>query len=119
MKKIQMVAEAQTQRFPNGDNPFKILSRLLEESGEVAWEINHYERNGICLEKLNSERKSELVAETYQVMIAICQLIQYFNLEDDFKNRIEEVFQEYIDKKYIDHRLLDMEDPAPGQQDPH
>lgn len=53
LEKIPKVAEAQTKRFPSGDYPFNIISRLLEESGEVAWELNHYQRKGISIERKN------------------------------------------------------------------
>lgn len=63
-EKVLKVAEAQTKRFPNGDQLFKIISRILEESGEVAWELNHYERSGISTERNNKDGKQELVHET-------------------------------------------------------
>lgn len=101
LTKISLVAQAQTKRFPNGDEPFKIVSRLLEESGEVSWELNHYERKNICIEQNCKENKENLVAETYQVMIALNQLLQYFDLSDEFVSRVEYVYKEYQDKGYI------------------
>lgn len=101
MKMIQDVSLAQTKRFPNGDEPFKAGCRLLEEAGEVVWELNHYERKGISIEKDCKENKEELVAEAYQVCIALNQLLQYFDLTDSFNERIKEVHQEYSDKGYL------------------
>lgn len=101
LSKISLVAQAQTKRFPNGDEPFKIVSRLLEESGEVSWELNHYERKNISLMRNCRDNKENLVTETYQVMIALNQLLQYYDLSDLFARKIEEVYKEYQDKGYI------------------
>jgi NTP pyrophosphatase (non-canonical NTP hydrolase) len=101
IEKVFTVAKAQSNRFPEGDYPFNIVSRLLEEGGEVAWELNHYARKGISIDRFNPDGKRELVYETYQVMIALCQLMQYFNLEDDLKKRMDEVHQEYLNKGYL------------------
>jgi len=101
LSKISIVAQALTKRFPNGDEPFKIVSRLLEESGEVSWELNHYERKNISLMRNCRDNKENLVTETYQVMIALNQLLQYYNLSDLFARKIEEVYKEYQDKGYI------------------
>lgn len=101
LSKISLVAQAQSKRFPNGDEPFKIMSRLLEECGEVSWELNHYERMNISVERNCKNNKENIVAEAYQVVMVLSQLLQYFDLSDDFINRIEMVYKEYQDKGYI------------------
>jgi len=101
LEKILKVAEAQTKRFPNGNDPFKIVSRLLEESGEVAWELNHYDRKGISLECKNKDGKREIMCEMYQVMISLCHLLQYYDLQNDFRDRIDEVYKEYMEKNLL------------------
>ncbi|WP_312372521.1 hypothetical protein [Lachnoclostridium sp.] len=35
------MVEASNKRFPKGVEPFQMATRLLEECGEVAKEINH------------------------------------------------------------------------------
>lgn len=101
LNKILLVAEAQSRRFPKGDEPFQITSRLLEECGEVAWELNHYPRKNISIERNSKDNKGNLVTETYQAMTVLGQLLQYFDLTDDFVNKIEVVYKEFQDKGYI------------------
>jgi len=43
MEHFYRMAEASNKRFPDGVNPFQMETRLLEEYGEVAAEINHWE----------------------------------------------------------------------------
>jgi len=36
---LQAVARGFSQRFPEGDDPFQIMTRLLEECGELAQQV--------------------------------------------------------------------------------
>ena len=40
MEKLYLMAKGHTLRFPNGNEPFQIATRILEECGEVAQEGN-------------------------------------------------------------------------------
>ncbi len=50
--KLYKIAEALNARFPDGSDPFMIVTRLAEECGEVAAEVNHFERKGVKVERL-------------------------------------------------------------------
>ncbi|WP_160689212.1 hypothetical protein [Clostridium sp. C2-6-12] len=99
--KISLVAQAQSKLFPNGYELFKIMSRLLEEWGKVSWELNHYERTNVSIERNCKDNKENIVNEAFQVVIVLNQLLQYFDLSDDFANKIEMVYKEFQDKGYI------------------
>lgn len=101
LNKISLIAQAQSKRFPNGDEPFKIMSRLLEECGEVSWELNHYERANVSVERNCKDNKENIVNEAFQVVMVLNQLLQYFDLSEDFVNKIEMVYKEFQDKGYI------------------
>ncbi len=101
MEMLMKIADAQTKRFPAGENPYKNVCRILEEAGEVAWEINHYERKGISVEKGSFQDKENLVLEAFQLCEVTCQLLQYFDLTQTFKDFIEGTYNKYIDDGYI------------------
>lgn len=101
LTKVQQVAKAQTKRFPNGNEPFKIGCRILEEAGETIQQLNHYERWGVSTSEKSKEGKENIVKETYQVFIALSQLMQYFDLSIDLENHINEVYQEFIDREFL------------------
>jgi NTP pyrophosphatase (non-canonical NTP hydrolase) len=44
MEKLYALAKGYTNRFPNGNQPYQITTRILEECGEVASEVNHFEK---------------------------------------------------------------------------
>jgi NTP pyrophosphatase (non-canonical NTP hydrolase) len=39
LEKLFIITEDLTQRFPDGNNPFQIMTRLLEECGELAEQV--------------------------------------------------------------------------------
>ena len=101
IKMVESVAKAQTERFPNGNDPYKIACRLLEEAGETVWELNHFERNGVSVQVKSNENKENFVLEMYQVFLTLVQMLQYFGLEPEFRKCIETVFNEYVNKGYL------------------
>jgi NTP pyrophosphatase (non-canonical NTP hydrolase) len=44
---LQEIVAALDRRFPEGNEIYQRLARLLEEAGELAKEINHHEGMGI------------------------------------------------------------------------
>jgi hypothetical protein len=101
LEMLMSIAKAQTKRFPNGDEPFKNGCRILEEAGEIVWELNHYERKGINLDKGNSEGKEHMALEAFQLCEVVCQLMQYFDLTETFKDYIKTNYESYIENGYI------------------
>lgn len=85
MKKLYEVAAKHTARFPNGNEPYQIVTRILEECGEVASEVNHFERSGIKSQKHGEPSKQKLADEIKQAMSCLAQLIQYYRIEEEFE----------------------------------
>lgn len=51
LNKLIPITKGLNRRFTDGDNPFQIATRLLEECGELAKEINQFEGCGVKREK--------------------------------------------------------------------
>ena len=47
MNKLFELAKLYTRQFPAGNEPYQIVTRILEECGEVAAEVNHFEKSGV------------------------------------------------------------------------
>ena len=47
IEKLYKIAEGLNNHFKDGDDPFYIVTRLAEECGEVASQVNHFERKGV------------------------------------------------------------------------
>jgi NTP pyrophosphatase (non-canonical NTP hydrolase) len=60
LDKLLAICRGFNRRFPDGYNPYQIMTRLLEESGELAKEVSHFEgrlRNMAYPINLNWQKK--------------------------------------------------------------
>lgn len=71
MERFYKMVEASNKRFPNGVEPFQMATRLLEECGEVAAEINHWQGSGIKRQKYGEPSKEALANELRQSMVEL------------------------------------------------
>ena len=89
MEKLYLLAKGYTNRFPNGNSPYQITTRILEECGEVASEVNHFEKSGIKSLKHGEPSKQHLADEIKQAVNALMQLAVYYNVENELKKSID------------------------------
>ncbi len=89
MEKLYLLAKGYTNRFPNGNEPYQITTRLLEECGEVASEVNHFEKSGIKSLKHGEPSKQHLADEIKQAVNALMQLAVYYNVEEELEKSID------------------------------
>ena len=89
MEKLFELARCYTSRFPEGNTPYQIVTRLLEECGEVASEVNHFEASGIKLQKKGPPSKEALACEIKQAINALIQLTQYYGVEQELTDSID------------------------------
>jgi NTP pyrophosphatase (non-canonical NTP hydrolase) len=90
MDKYLLMAKGMNKRFPEGNTPFQIVTRLLEECGEVASEVNLWEDTGIKRQKRGEPKKENLANEIRQAMVALMQLALYYNVENELEAKIEQ-----------------------------
>jgi NTP pyrophosphatase (non-canonical NTP hydrolase) len=57
----------------------------VEECGEVAKEINHFENSGIKREKYGAPSKEKLANELRQAITALFQIAAYYSVETQWK----------------------------------
>lgn len=89
MEKLYLLAKGYTNRFPGGNEPYQITTRLLEECGEVASEVNHFEKSGIKSLKHGEPSKQHLADEIKQAVNALMQLAIYYNVEEELEKSID------------------------------
>ena len=89
MEKLYQLAKGYTNRFPNGNDPYQITVRILEECGEVASEVNHFERSGIKTQKHGEPSKQHMADEIKQAVNALIQLAVYYRVEEELEISIE------------------------------
>jgi len=101
MEKLYLLARGYTARFPAGNEPYQIAARILEECGEVAGEVNHFEDSGIKSLKRGEPKKESLAAEIKQAINALIQLAQYYHVEKELEASIDASLDRMHEEKLI------------------
>lgn len=90
MERFYKMAEASNKRFPNGVEPYQMATRLLEECGEVAAEINLWEDYGLKRQKHGAPKKENIANEIRQAMVELVKIAKYYHVEQELEESIEE-----------------------------
>jgi NTP pyrophosphatase (non-canonical NTP hydrolase) len=89
MDKLLAIAKGLNRRFPDGNHPYQILARLLEECGELAQQVNHFEGAGVELQKHGAPDKAHLVKEVQDVITCALQIMLHYEAEAEYYTSIE------------------------------
>ncbi len=104
LDKLYAVTLGLNRRFPNGNDPFQMMTRLLEESGELAKDVNHFEDTGIKREKYGPPDKSHLAKEVMDVLRCALQVAIYYGVETELETHIQNSYQRLKNEGYLDAR---------------
>ena len=88
MERFYQMVEASNRRFPEGVEPYKMATRLLEECGEVASEINLWEASGIKRQKHGEPKKENIANEIRQAMVELVKIAVYYQMEAELEESI-------------------------------
>jgi NTP pyrophosphatase (non-canonical NTP hydrolase) len=94
--KLYKIVEGLNNRFQDGNGPFEIVTRLAEECGEVAAEVNHFERKGVKVEKYGEPDRAKFAKELQDVIGVVLQLTLYYGLEVELKASVERLYQRVV-----------------------
>ncbi|HEY4721698.1 MAG TPA: MazG nucleotide pyrophosphohydrolase domain-containing protein [Anaerolineae bacterium] len=100
--KLAAIASGLNRRFPKGNEPFQIVTRLLEECGELAHEVNHFEDTGIKREKYGEPDKSKMAKEVQDVLTSALQVAQHYQIEAELQASIERSYQRLKAEGFIE-----------------
>lgn len=89
MKRFYKMAEASNRRFPDGVKPYQMATRLLEECGEVATEINLWEDSRIKRQKHGDPKKENIANEIRQAMVELVKIAMYYHVEEELEAAIQ------------------------------
>jgi NTP pyrophosphatase (non-canonical NTP hydrolase) len=75
---------------------------LLEESGELAKEINHFEGSGVKREKHGEPNKDHLAKEVQDVLRAALQIALHYQIIEELQDSIEQSYQRMVEEGLIE-----------------
>ena len=90
---LQAVARGFSRRFPEGNDPFRMMTRLLEECGELAQQVNHFEGSGVKREKHGEPDRAQLAKEIRDVLKCVVQVMDHYGVEEEVAASIELYYQ--------------------------
>lgn len=88
LTKLYLSVEALNKRFPDGNQPFQIITRLCEEAGELAQVVNHFEGSGIKRQKMGEPSREHLAKEVFDVLRAALSIARYYGIEQELHELI-------------------------------
>ena len=89
MIRLLLMARGMNNRFPEGNDAYQIMTRLLEECGEVAKEVNHFENSGTKSLRHGEPSKEKLAGEIKDALNALMQLTIYSGVEEELTEAVE------------------------------
>jgi len=105
LEKPFLVAQGFRHRFPRGNDPFQMMTRLLEECGELAQQVNHFEGSGVKREKHGEPDRAHLAKEIQQVVGAALQLAVHYGVEREVEEAFEWVYNRLLQEGHIDRSI--------------
>jgi len=102
MERLKVISVGLSRRFPNHNEPFEIMTRLLEECGELAEQVNHFEGSGVKREKYGEPDKAKLAKEVQDVLRCALQIAQYYAIEQELATSIENSYQRLKTEGFVE-----------------
>jgi NTP pyrophosphatase (non-canonical NTP hydrolase) len=101
LEKLHAITHGLNRRFPDGNDPFQMMTRLLEESGELAQMVNHFEGKGVKREKYGEPDKAKLAKEVMDVLRCALQIAIHYGIEGELEERIKTSYEKMKDEGLI------------------
>lgn len=90
LDKLYRIVDGLNRKFSDGDSPFKIMTRLCEEAGELAKSVNHFEGTGVKMEKYGAPNRAEFAREIQHVLRSALAVARHYGLEDEMLRSVDE-----------------------------
>jgi len=90
LEKLLVITDGLNRRFPDGDDPFQIMTRLLEECGELAQTVNHFEATGVKREKYGEPDTRKLAKEVMDALGCVLQVALHYGITDEVEALLED-----------------------------
>jgi len=91
-EKLNEIVRLLDERFPDGSDIYQRVSRLAEETGELAQAVNHTEGMGIKREKYGEPNRAVMAKEIQDVIRAALGIARYYGLESELDKSIDDAY---------------------------
>ena len=102
VQKLYRICEALEVRFPGNADPFRILARLMEESGELADQVHLREGVGRKRQIQGEPDDERLAKEIQDVMTAVLDIARYYGIEDVLETLVDTRYERVVTEGLAD-----------------
>jgi NTP pyrophosphatase (non-canonical NTP hydrolase) len=102
MQRLMAINVGFGRRFPDHNEPFHIMTRLLEECGELAEQVNHFEDTGVKRQKHGEPDRAKLAKEVLDVLHCALSIAQHYGVEQELEAAIERSYQRLKSEGFIE-----------------
>lgn len=95
-EKLELINRDLDRQFPAGKNPFQMMTRLLEEAGELAEQVHIFEQSGAKPNKHGDPSPAKMAKEIQDVIGCALQVANHYGIMDKVKQGIEMRFDKRI-----------------------
>jgi len=100
-EKLYHIVDGLNRRFSDGNDPFQIITRLCEEAGELAKEVNHFEGTGVKMQKHGAPDRAKLAKEVQDVMRAALSVARHYSIENELAFSIDGSYEKLLREGFI------------------
>ncbi len=104
LTKLLLTVDGYNLKYPQGVNPFQMITCLCEEAGELASAVNHFENSGAKRQKHGEPDREALAKEVQDVIRTALRVARYYGIEAELKASIDRTYQSKIAEGYIDEK---------------
>ena len=101
INKLYKICEALSTRFPGTSDPFRILARLMEESGELADQVHLRESVGRKRDIHGEPDDEHLAKEIQDVMTAVLDIARHYGIEKILEARVDAGYKRAVSEGLI------------------
>ena len=100
--KLYKICEALSRRFPGSSDPFRILARLMEESGELADQVHLRESVGRKRDAHGEPDDEHLAKEIQDVMTAVLDIARHYGIEKKLEARVDAGYRRAVSEGLVE-----------------
>jgi NTP pyrophosphatase (non-canonical NTP hydrolase) len=101
LEKLPLTCLGLSRRFPRGNEPYQIMTRLLEECGELAQQVNHFEDSGVKRSKHGEPDRTKLAKEVMDVLRCAIHIAQHYGIEAELEECIASSYRRLVEEGWI------------------
>lgn len=99
--KLYLAVDGYNKKYPRGNTPFHIITRLCEEAGELASAVNHFEDTGAKRLKHGEPDKAALAREVEDVLRTALSVARYYGIEQELQDAVDRSYRTKVEEGYI------------------